>query len=137
MLRLDDGESRTVNILDPMWLVNCSEKDIEKLYWNRILCEDEGMLQAQQYQRVIDVCYLYEIHSGRSWETEWRKYESIKDKEIADLHAKREEMRKNAAKARFRYGPGTRPLSKPKEPDEKLDFKTYRKWYQEEFLKKD
>ncbi|MFS7936744.1 hypothetical protein Hanom_Chr05g00419371 [Helianthus anomalus] len=33
------GKSRRISVLDPMWLVNCSKKDIDCLFYNKIVYE--------------------------------------------------------------------------------------------------
>ncbi|MFS7969293.1 hypothetical protein Hanom_Chr09g00807461 [Helianthus anomalus] len=43
------GESRRICILDPMWLVNCSKKDIDCLFYNKIVYEKRYKVQAMQY----------------------------------------------------------------------------------------
>ncbi|MFS7997616.1 hypothetical protein Hanom_Chr12g01143881 [Helianthus anomalus] len=46
------GESRRISVLDPMWLVNCSKKDIECLFYNKIVYGKQDKVQAQQYQKL-------------------------------------------------------------------------------------
>ncbi|KAJ0710535.1 hypothetical protein HanOQP8_Chr09g0313531 [Helianthus annuus] len=43
------GESRRICILDPMWLVNCSKKDTDCLFYNKIVYERRDREQAMQY----------------------------------------------------------------------------------------
>ncbi|MFS7997429.1 hypothetical protein Hanom_Chr12g01141651 [Helianthus anomalus] len=45
------GETRRINVLDPMWLVNCSKKDIDCLFFNKIVYEGPDRAQAQQHQK--------------------------------------------------------------------------------------
>ncbi|MFS7953411.1 hypothetical protein Hanom_Chr07g00618281 [Helianthus anomalus] len=40
------GESRRISVLDPMWLVNCSKKDIECLCFNKIVYDAPDKVQA-------------------------------------------------------------------------------------------
>ncbi|KAM0053852.1 hypothetical protein Hdeb2414_s0006g00188671 [Helianthus debilis subsp. tardiflorus] len=46
------GEIRDIHVYDPMWLVNCSAKDIECLFINKIRYQPADKEQAQQFQRV-------------------------------------------------------------------------------------
>ncbi|MFS7978195.1 hypothetical protein Hanom_Chr10g00912711 [Helianthus anomalus] len=43
------GECRRIHVLDPMWLVNCSKKDIDCLFFNKIVYNEPDKVQAQQY----------------------------------------------------------------------------------------
>ncbi|KAJ0794566.1 hypothetical protein HanPI659440_Chr04g0140631 [Helianthus annuus] len=54
-------------MLDPMWLVNMSASDINKLYRHDIFYEDKDAHQALKFQRVACYCYYRGIHSGSSW----------------------------------------------------------------------
>ncbi|MFS8007666.1 hypothetical protein Hanom_Chr14g01263761 [Helianthus anomalus] len=49
------GKSRRISVLDPMWLVNCSKKDIECLFYNKIVYEKPDKVQAQQYQKDLEI----------------------------------------------------------------------------------
>ncbi|MFS7978184.1 hypothetical protein Hanom_Chr10g00912591 [Helianthus anomalus] len=69
------GESRRISILDPMWLVNCSKKDIYCLFLNKIVYEKRDKNQAMQYQSIVDVCFAQDINSGRYWKSKWRDIE--------------------------------------------------------------
>ncbi|MFS8003863.1 hypothetical protein Hanom_Chr13g01218871 [Helianthus anomalus] len=92
------GESRRISVLDPMWLVNCSKKDIDCLFYNKIVYEKPDKVQAQQYQKLVNMCYAKDINSGRYWKSKWRDLEidefltkykrNQKYKEIADKAAK-------------------------------------------------
>ncbi|KAJ0743574.1 hypothetical protein HanPI659440_Chr10g0377441 [Helianthus annuus] len=92
------GESRRICVLDPMWLVNCSKKDIDCLFYNKIVYERRDKEQAMQYQQIVDVCFAQDINSGTYWKTKWRDLEideflkkykrSQKFKGIADKAAK-------------------------------------------------
>ncbi|MFS7904745.1 hypothetical protein Hanom_Chr01g00039641 [Helianthus anomalus] len=70
----NNGNWRTIRILDPMW-INMLQKDIKMLFYNKIYYPVEDMVQAMQYQQAIKVCYAYDIHSGRMWESKWRDLE--------------------------------------------------------------
>ncbi|XP_035845253.1 trichohyalin-like [Helianthus annuus] len=69
------GEGRRISILDPMWLVNCSKKDIDCLFVNKIIYDKKDKEIAMQYQGVIDVCFAKEINSGKNWKMKWRDLE--------------------------------------------------------------
>ncbi|MFS8035257.1 hypothetical protein Hanom_Chr17g01590921 [Helianthus anomalus] len=40
---------RRIRVLDPMWLANCSKKDIECLFFNKIMFYGTDKEQALQY----------------------------------------------------------------------------------------
>ncbi|MFS8002065.1 hypothetical protein Hanom_Chr13g01197771 [Helianthus anomalus] len=77
-----------------MRLVNCSKKDIECLFYNKIVCEKPDKVQAQQYQKLVNLCYAKDVNYGRYWKSKWRDLEideflkkykhSKRFKEIAD-----------------------------------------------------
>ncbi|MFS7968594.1 hypothetical protein Hanom_Chr09g00799401 [Helianthus anomalus] len=69
------GKSRRICILDPMWLLNCSKKDIDCLFYNKIVYEKRDKEQALQYQSIVVVCFAQDINSGRYWKTKWRDLE--------------------------------------------------------------
>ncbi|MFS8018708.1 hypothetical protein Hanom_Chr15g01395181 [Helianthus anomalus] len=50
-----------------MWLVNCSKKDIECLFYNKIVYEKPDKVQAQQYQKLVNLCYAKDNNSDRYW----------------------------------------------------------------------
>ncbi|MFS7947369.1 hypothetical protein Hanom_Chr06g00547491 [Helianthus anomalus] len=58
-----------------MWLVNCSKKDIECLFFNKIVYNEPDKVQAQQYQKLVNVCFAKDINSGRYWESKFRDLE--------------------------------------------------------------
>ncbi|MFS8022687.1 hypothetical protein Hanom_Chr16g01442431 [Helianthus anomalus] len=68
-------KSRRISILDPMWLVNCSKKDIDDLFYNKIVYEKRDKEQVLQYQTIVDVCFSQDINSGRYWKIKWRDLE--------------------------------------------------------------
>ena len=58
--------TKLIKILDPMFLVNLSESDNDKLFKSEILIEGrEDYDLAMQYQRVVRVCHEHGIHSCR------------------------------------------------------------------------
>ncbi|MFS7928272.1 hypothetical protein Hanom_Chr04g00318861 [Helianthus anomalus] len=69
------GKSRRISVLDPMWLVNYSKKDTDCLFYNKIVYEKPDKVQAQQYQKLVDLCYAKDINSGRYWKLKWRDLE--------------------------------------------------------------
>ncbi|MFS8007267.1 hypothetical protein Hanom_Chr14g01259001 [Helianthus anomalus] len=58
-----------------MWLVNCSKKDIDCLFYNKIVYAMPDKVQAMQYQKIVDVCYAKDINSGRYWKSKWKDLE--------------------------------------------------------------
>ncbi|MFS8030256.1 hypothetical protein Hanom_Chr17g01531871 [Helianthus anomalus] len=108
------GESKRICILDPMWLVNCSKKDIECLFYNKIVYE-------------------------RYWKSKWRDLEideflkrykrEQRDKAISEKAAK-------LGKFKLMRPPPTdqTPIEKEENKipnwDRKRDgYPTYRKWW--------
>ncbi|MFS7969973.1 hypothetical protein Hanom_Chr09g00815511 [Helianthus anomalus] len=69
------GESRRISVLDPMWLVNCSKKDIDCLFYKKIVYEKPDKVQAQQSQKLGNLCYAKDINSGRYWKSKFRDLE--------------------------------------------------------------
>ncbi|MFS7967692.1 hypothetical protein Hanom_Chr09g00788731 [Helianthus anomalus] len=47
------GKSRRISVLDPMWLVNCSKKGIDCLFYNKIVYKKPDKVQAMQYQKLV------------------------------------------------------------------------------------
>ncbi|MFS7904606.1 hypothetical protein Hanom_Chr01g00038071 [Helianthus anomalus] len=62
-------------MLDPMWLVNCTKKDIDCLFFNKIVYDGPDRLQAQQYQKMVNLCFAKDINSGGYWESKFREIE--------------------------------------------------------------
>ncbi|MFS7912876.1 hypothetical protein Hanom_Chr02g00135011 [Helianthus anomalus] len=58
-----------------MWLVNCSKKEIECLFFNKIVYTEPDKVQAPKYQKIVNVCFAKDINSGRYWETKFRDLE--------------------------------------------------------------
>ncbi|MFS7945359.1 hypothetical protein Hanom_Chr06g00523361 [Helianthus anomalus] len=54
-------------MLDPMWIVNMSAADINKLFRHDIFYEDKDAHQALRFQRVACLCYYRGIHVGSTW----------------------------------------------------------------------
>ncbi|MFS7926479.1 hypothetical protein Hanom_Chr04g00297531 [Helianthus anomalus] len=100
-------DSRRISILDPMWLVNCLKKDIDCLFYNKIVYKNRDKVQAQQYQSNVDVCYAKDINSGRYWKSKWRDLEIDKSSKRYKHSKKFEEIAKRAAEL------GKRKLGKP------------------------
>ncbi|MFS7913596.1 hypothetical protein Hanom_Chr02g00143591 [Helianthus anomalus] len=48
-----------------MCLVNCSKKVIDCLFFNKIVYNEPDKVQAQQYQKIVNVCFAKDINSGR------------------------------------------------------------------------
>ncbi|MFS7935560.1 hypothetical protein Hanom_Chr05g00404911 [Helianthus anomalus] len=69
------GFWRYIHVLDPMWLVNCSKKDIECLFFNKIMYYEADKEQALRYQKLVKVCFEKDINLGRYWESKWRDLE--------------------------------------------------------------
>ncbi|MFS7912588.1 hypothetical protein Hanom_Chr02g00131731 [Helianthus anomalus] len=54
VIMLFDGKTwRYIHVLDPMWLVNCSKKDIECLFFNKIMYYEANKEQALRYQKLV------------------------------------------------------------------------------------
>ncbi|MFS7973535.1 hypothetical protein Hanom_Chr09g00857681 [Helianthus anomalus] len=62
-----NGDQENFRMLDPMWIVNMSASDINKLYRHDIFYEDKDAHQALKFQRIACFCYYRGIHSGSSW----------------------------------------------------------------------
>ncbi|MFS7929038.1 hypothetical protein Hanom_Chr04g00327861 [Helianthus anomalus] len=68
---------RGIRVLNPMWLVNCSKKDIECLFFTKIWYFLEDKEQAMQFQKIINVCFEKDINSGHYWKSNWRDLKRI------------------------------------------------------------
>ncbi|KAM0030966.1 hypothetical protein Hdeb2414_s0017g00503151 [Helianthus debilis subsp. tardiflorus] len=62
-----NGDRENFRMLDPMWIVNMSAKDISKLFRHDIFYEDKDTLQALKFQRVTCYCFYRGIHAGSTW----------------------------------------------------------------------
>ncbi|MFS7948748.1 hypothetical protein Hanom_Chr06g00563521 [Helianthus anomalus] len=71
--------------------VNCSKKDIDCLFFNKIVYEKPDKVQAQQYQKMANLSFAKDINSGRYWE---RKFRDIELEEFL-----KKERRSNRTKA--------------------------------------
>ncbi|MFS7987850.1 hypothetical protein Hanom_Chr11g01027691 [Helianthus anomalus] len=89
---------RRISILDPMWLVNCSNKYIYFLFYNKIVYDKRHKVQAMQYQKIVDVCFAKEINSGTYWKTKWRDLEIDEFLERYECSQKFKAIAKNAAR---------------------------------------
>ncbi|MFS7964138.1 hypothetical protein Hanom_Chr08g00746701 [Helianthus anomalus] len=69
------NEIRYIHVYDPLWLVNCSAKDIDCLFVNKIGYRKEDKDQALQFQKVVTICFHKGINSENAWLTKWRKIE--------------------------------------------------------------
>ncbi|KAJ0927098.1 hypothetical protein HanRHA438_Chr04g0178821 [Helianthus annuus] len=84
------SEVRYIRVYDPMWLVNCSAKDIECLFIHKIRYKAEDKDQAQQFQRVVSLCFQKGINSESKWKSSWWALDEKMKKK-----AKREHEREN------------------------------------------
>ncbi|MFS7912054.1 hypothetical protein Hanom_Chr02g00125351 [Helianthus anomalus] len=89
-------ETRRIIMLDPMWLVNCSKKDINCLFFNKIVYDLPDRAQAQQYQKKVNLCFAKDINSGRYWQTKFRDLEL---EEFLKKEKRSEKFRKIAERA--------------------------------------
>ncbi|KAM0049181.1 hypothetical protein Hdeb2414_s0008g00282891 [Helianthus debilis subsp. tardiflorus] len=64
-------EIREIHVYDLMWLINCSAKDIECLFINKIRNQSADKEQAQQFQRVVSLCFQKSINSESKWKSSW------------------------------------------------------------------
>ncbi|MFS8021737.1 hypothetical protein Hanom_Chr16g01430931 [Helianthus anomalus] len=65
----DDQENS--RMLDPMWMVNMSAADINKLFRHDIFYEDKYAPQALEFQRVACFCFYRGIHAGSTWSAQY------------------------------------------------------------------
>ncbi|MFS7968222.1 hypothetical protein Hanom_Chr09g00794931 [Helianthus anomalus] len=70
-----ENEVREIFLYDSLWLMNCSAKDIECLFVNKIWFKAEDREQAMQFQRVVSVCFQKGINADNKWNSKWRKIE--------------------------------------------------------------
>ncbi|MFS7912277.1 hypothetical protein Hanom_Chr02g00128151 [Helianthus anomalus] len=70
-----ENEMRQIFVYDPLWLVNCSAKDIECLFVNKIWFKAEDREQAMQFQKVVSICFQKGINADNKWNSKWRKPE--------------------------------------------------------------
>ncbi|MFS7947419.1 hypothetical protein Hanom_Chr06g00548071 [Helianthus anomalus] len=60
-------------ILDCVWIVNTSRKDIQTLFNNMIFYEDNNVVQALKFKKVVRICYYYGLNSGGVWTSAHKK----------------------------------------------------------------
>ncbi|MFS7917709.1 hypothetical protein Hanom_Chr03g00192361 [Helianthus anomalus] len=91
-----------------MWLVNCSKKDIECLFFNKIMYYEADKEQALRYQKLVKVCFDKNINSGRYWESKWRDLE-LEEFLKEERHHERmgRKMAEAAKRAKWRLGMGS------------------------------
>ncbi|KAJ0621137.1 hypothetical protein HanIR_Chr01g0005271 [Helianthus annuus] len=136
------GKSRRISILDLMWLVSCSKKDIDCLFLNKIVYEKRDKAQAMQYQSIVDVCFAQDINSGRYWKSKWRDIEIDEFLKRYKRSQRSKEIAKRAAelgKRRMGFVPPTdqTPIESEENKIPKWDRKRdgdreYRKWWMTE-----
>ncbi|MFS7928945.1 hypothetical protein Hanom_Chr04g00326741 [Helianthus anomalus] len=106
------GNCRCIHILDPMWLVNCSKKDIDYLFFKKIVYNEPDKVQAQQFQKIVNVCFVKDINSGRYWESKFRDLEL---EEFLKSERRSERFKKIAKRA---AQIGRRKFARPPETDQ-------------------
>ncbi|MFS8016131.1 hypothetical protein Hanom_Chr15g01364831 [Helianthus anomalus] len=65
-----NGYRENFRMLNPMWIVNMSAKDISKLFRHDIFYEDKDAHQVLRFQRVACYCFYRGIHAGSTWSLE-------------------------------------------------------------------
>ncbi|XP_021991352.1 uncharacterized protein LOC110888122 [Helianthus annuus] len=88
-------EIREIFVYDPMWLVNCSAKDIECLFVNKIRFQSEDKEQAMQFQKLVTICFQKGINSESKWNSKWW---SLEEKERQKAEKERKKLEKNKGK---------------------------------------
>ncbi|MFS7995988.1 hypothetical protein Hanom_Chr12g01124611 [Helianthus anomalus] len=106
-----EGSSRG----DRMWLANCSKKDIECLFFNKIVYYLANKEQTLQFQKLIDACFEKNINSGHYWKSNWRDLERI---ELLKEECHKERMNQNMPEAahRAKLRTQTHPLDTDQTP---------------------
>ncbi|MFS7997196.1 hypothetical protein Hanom_Chr12g01138841 [Helianthus anomalus] len=64
-----ENEVRHIHLYDPMWIINCSAKDIDCLFVNKICYKAEDKEQAMQFQKVVTICFQKGINAENKWST--------------------------------------------------------------------
>ncbi|MFS7905315.1 hypothetical protein Hanom_Chr01g00046221 [Helianthus anomalus] len=90
------NEIRNIHLYDPMWIMNCSTKDIECLFVNKIGYKVEDREQALQFQKVATICFQKGINSENMWLTRWSEIEKEEALKTKKLKEEREEKDKIA-----------------------------------------
>ncbi|XP_021975049.1 FK506-binding protein 5-like [Helianthus annuus] len=88
-------EIREIYVYDPMWLVNCSAKDMEFLFINKIHFQSEDHEQAMQFQQVVSICFQKGINSDSKWNSKWW---SLEEKEKKKAERERKKLEANRGK---------------------------------------
>ncbi|MFS7903963.1 hypothetical protein Hanom_Chr01g00030321 [Helianthus anomalus] len=88
-----ENEVRHIHLYDPLWLVNCSAKNIECLFVNKIGYKKEDKDQALQFQKVVTICFQKGINSENVWSSKWRKIEKEEALKAEKERKEREELR--------------------------------------------
>ncbi|MFS7946622.1 hypothetical protein Hanom_Chr06g00538561 [Helianthus anomalus] len=78
-----------------MWLVNCSAKDIECLFLNKVRFQAEDREQAMQFPKVVSVCFQKGINSENKWLSKWW---SLEEKEKLKAEKERKKLEENKGK---------------------------------------
>ncbi|MFS7913658.1 hypothetical protein Hanom_Chr02g00144251 [Helianthus anomalus] len=60
-------DQENFRMLDPMWIVNMSATNINKLFQHDIFYEDVYAQQPLLFQRVACFCFYRGIHVGSNW----------------------------------------------------------------------
>ncbi|KAF5797548.1 hypothetical protein HanRHA438_Chr07g0292561 [Helianthus annuus] len=60
-------DQQNFRMFDPMWIINISASDINKLFRHDIFYEDKDAHQALRFQRVACFSFYRGIHAGSSW----------------------------------------------------------------------
>ena len=93
------GELRDIHVYDPMWLVNCSAKDIECLFIHKIRYSPADKEQALQFQRVVSLCVQKGINSENKWKSSWWSLEEkMKKKSKRERERENQKMEENRGK---------------------------------------
>src|ERR1043165_7691507 len=79
IILLKDGKNdfKKIHIFDPMWLINFSHEDIIMLYYNPIYCEEKDSEQALKYQRVVCLCFAWDVNVGCDYDKKLGKFVKI------------------------------------------------------------
>ncbi|MFS7999544.1 hypothetical protein Hanom_Chr12g01167551 [Helianthus anomalus] len=87
-----ENEVRYIHLYDPMCIVNCSVKEIECLFVNKIGYKAEHKDQALQFQKVATICFQKGINSENVWSSRWRKIEKEESLKAEKERKEREEV---------------------------------------------
>ncbi|KAJ0765367.1 hypothetical protein HanPI659440_Chr08g0302671 [Helianthus annuus] len=94
------GELRDIHVYDPMWLVNCSAKDIECLFIHKIRYSPADKEQALQFQRVVSLCVQKGINSDNKWKSSWWSLDE-KMKKKAKCERERDNQKMEEKRGKF------------------------------------